>query len=136
VDVNGGAVELSWSIHKTDGTQSSCAEANLAQVALCLRSCDAFAAGLCRRQLPDGTLVDDMQCPFVTFSCDRLHGSTAFEIPPGRKELWIRPLCANATVLATAQVPESLLRDVTEGEVTELNALLITVPSQGPACGP
>ncbi len=123
-------MELSWVIRHADGSQADCGDAdvNIAKVLLCQRSCDLIdpATGACRAA--DGS--DDAQCPITTFDCTDHRGNTAFEIQPGRKELWIRVACAtNSTPQVT--VPGSLIREVADGEVTELDALLITVPSGG-----
>jgi hypothetical protein len=135
VDVNGGAVELSWSIRTVEGTQSDCGSdnANIGSVSLCVRSCDVQVAGICMHMTDTGP-VDDTVCPESTWSCSRLHGDTHFDIAPGPKELWITAGCDDGSA-ARVTVPESIVRDVVEGEVTELNALLITwEPSAGKAC--
>jgi hypothetical protein len=131
VAVNGGAVELSWIIRESDGSQADCSDdtVNVATVALCVRSCDAIGPG---GECTSSSGTDDVVCPTAAFECQDHRGNTPFEIPPGRKELWIRVSCAG-TGGATPNVtlPGSLIRDVVEGEVTELDALLITVPSGG-----
>ena len=56
--------------------------------------------GRCRAQTDTGP-VDDAACPPAdVFECERLHGSTLFDIEPGPTELWIRPLCAGGAVAA------------------------------------
>jgi hypothetical protein len=60
-------------------------------------------------------------------------GATRFEIVAGRKELWIEVGCPDGTP-ANVVVPEPIVRDIADGEVTQLNALLITVPANGVAC--
>jgi hypothetical protein len=135
VDVNGGAVELSWSVRTLEGTQSGCdpEDANLATVSVWLRSCDQLIAGLCHtaegmREVPTS--------PLRTFECARGQAVTSFEVPEGRKEMWITVGCPTGDVDdAVVRVPEPLVRDVVEGQVTQLHALLIAWdPSRGRPC--
>ncbi|HKA88720.1 MAG TPA: hypothetical protein VKE22_13720 [Haliangiales bacterium] len=119
VDVNGGAVELSWSLRTDTGIERTCPQTAIVQVALCMRDCDTQPCA--------GALA----CP-NTFPCERQRGTTQFDIPPGRKEITIRPDCASGPALVV--VPPPLVRDIVKGDVTELNALLITVPSAGAIC--
>src|SRR5262245_57261353 len=86
IEVNGGAVELAWSIRTLDGMTSDGAadQANISAVALCVRDCESQSAGVCQ-----GATV----CPAYSFQCDRFHGATRFDITPGKKELWIVPQC-------------------------------------------
>jgi hypothetical protein len=120
VDVNGGAVELSWSIRTDTGMETNCENAGITQVALCVRQCDMSAC--------TGPTI----CPAATWECDRLRGATLFDIAPGRTELTIRADCRAGT--ANVVLPPPLVRDIVFGDVTQLNALLITVPSSGRAC--
>jgi hypothetical protein len=126
VAIDGGAVELAWTVRTEDARRTDCATQGIATVNLCLRGCDVVVNGACT-----GTT----QCPLLSFPCDRSHGATDFSISPGRKELWITASCASGQT-ADVQVPESIIRDVSKGEVTQLNALLISVPSTGTRCGP
>jgi hypothetical protein len=126
VAINGGAVELAWTVRTEDARPTDCVKQGIMTVSLCVRDCT---------QMLDGVCTGETQCPFVSFPCARLHGATPFSITPGQKELWITATCANGAV-AGGRVPESVLRDVTEGDVTQLNALLISVPSAVAACGP
>lgn len=119
VDINGGAVEFSWSLRTDTGMERTCAQTNIVQVSLCMRDCDTQPCG------------EVQTCPNV-FPCERLRAATQFDIPPGRKEITIRPECASGPALVV--VPPPLVRDIVQGDVTELNALLITVPSAGAIC--
>src|SRR5262249_2279527 len=80
VSVDGGAVELAWQVRTSDAKPSDCGRQNLDRVWLCLQACDD-ADGLCPGQTP--------VCPFASFPCESLRGSTSFDIAPGRKKLWI-----------------------------------------------
>jgi hypothetical protein len=62
-----------------------------------------------------------------------LRGTTGFEVVAGRKELWIDVTCPDGSP-ANVIVPEPIVRDIADGEVTQLNALLIVVPAAERAC--
>jgi hypothetical protein len=126
VNVDGGAVELSWALRTANGKDNvECTRAGdvIADVALCARACTVISDGAC---IGDVAMVH-------SWSCNRRHGSTSFEIVSGRKELWIEVRCASGA-RADVVVPEPILRDIADGEVTQLNAVLISVPVDRPAC--
>jgi len=125
VGINGGAVELAWSVRTVDALPADCDMQHLATISLCVQACDDDAGAAC---------TGATMCPFDTFSCTRLRGATDFDVAPGKKRLWITVACADGSP-ADVFVPEAVLRDVTRGDVTELNALLISVPSDRLACG-
>lgn len=120
VDVNGGAVELSWSIRTVDGRalDDPCRVSGIARVRL-----DAEEVG-----------VAQPVRKFRSWSCGAFHGTTLFEIPEGTYSLSVVPLCGDGVTRADATVPAPIVRDVVEGEVAQLNALLIVVPATGNAC--
>lgn len=122
VPIDGGAIELAWTVRTEDAHPADCREQGIAAVALCLRDCD-----------DSGACTGPQRCPFMTFPCERGQGATSFSVTPGRKELWVTASCIDGSS-ARIRVPEPLLRDVTTGDVTQLNALLIAVPSTGFAC--
>jgi hypothetical protein len=131
VRVDGGAVELSWTVRPIDGMTdlddwADCARGTdtLAEVALCARACTIVSDGAC---------VGEVTCPVHAWPCERRHGSTLFEIVAGRKELWIEVRCADGA-RADVLVPEPIVRDIADGEVTQLHAVLISVPVDRPAC--
>lgn len=120
IQVDGGAVELSWTVRRADRQEDvECARGTdiMKDVWLCARACTV---------IKDGACVGEETCPVRAFPCDRFHGSTKFEITAGRKELWIEVKCAGGAT-ANVVVPEPILRDIADAEVTELNALLISV---------
>jgi hypothetical protein len=129
VAVNGGALELAWFVRTDLGDQADCGKDNLATVAVYAQPCDDTGGGGCAG-------ADAPPAPVQTFDCDRGRGSTDFSIAPGRVMIWIAAKCANGDDAPGVTVPEPVLRDVTKGDVTELNALLISVPSTGQACSP
>ncbi len=121
VAVNGGAVELEWTV-RTEGAQpTDCRTEAIGTVSLCVQDCDQLTGGVCGGAL---------RCPFASFPCDRLHGATDFSIPAGRKALYITASCTDGRA-ADVRVPEPVLRDISDGNVTLLNALLIAVPAIG-----
>jgi hypothetical protein len=128
VGVNGGAIELAWTVRTDDARTADCEMQNIDKVGIYVQPCDDGGLGGCAG--PDAS-----PSPVQAFDCTRLRGSTDFSIPPGRKKIWIAALCSDGSAAAVT-VPEPILREVTKGDVTELNALLISVPSTGLACNP
>lgn len=130
VPVDGGAVELAWSVRDSSGRSASCTRTTtsfsdaLGSVALCARACTVIA---------DGNCVGEVTCPVQTWSCERGRGTTRFEVTAGRKELWIEVTCRDGTP-ANVVLPEPVVREIADGEVTQLNAILITVPASAAAC--
>jgi hypothetical protein len=132
VPVDGGAVELAWSVRDSSGRSASCARSStspaftddLATVSLCARACTVIA---------DGECVGEETCPIASWDCERGRGTTRFEVTAGRKELWIEVACADGTP-ADVLLPEPVVREIADGEVTQLNAILITVPASAAAC--
>lgn len=132
VPVDGGAVELAWSVRDSSGRSAACERTStapafndaLGEVSLCARACTVMVDGAC---------VGDETCPIETWDCDRGRGTTRFEVTAGRKELWIRVTCRDGSA-ANVVLPEAIVRDIADGEVTQLNAILITVPATTAAC--
>ena len=106
VDINGGAVELRWEIGQVDGSKTTCGETQVARVRLCATPEDGGAA-LCNDWL-----------------CSDYQGATAFDIPSGRYALSIAPLCTDGST-PSAAVPAPIVRDISNGDVAQLNTLLI-----------
>jgi hypothetical protein len=115
VDVNGGAVELSWSLRTPEGNPNNCLAADIDKVRLCWApESDGETVRVC-----EGSR---------TFECERERGFSRFEIDEGETAFWIEPLCAGTQVVpdpATYEVPPPLVRTVSAGQVVILNALLI-----------
>jgi len=114
VDVNGGAVELSWSLRTPEGDPNSCLGATIEKVRLCWSPATEQGVRVC-----EGSR---------TFACVDERGFSAFEIEPGPTAFWIEPLCEDTLIVpdpATYEVPPPLIRTVSEGQVVTLNALLI-----------
>jgi hypothetical protein len=126
VEIDGGAVELSWALRDFAGESRNCESTGLGTVTLCW-------------QPSDGGTSEFVCAPETSrrFVCDVERGSTAFEVPPGPTALWIEVSCGQETTSAdpgTYEVPSPVVRTVGEGEVVTLNSLLIVAtPLQG--CG-
>lgn len=126
VEVNGGAVELSWSVRSFDGERvdDSCDNSDprkgpivhLKRIRLAWKAVgdDGGGAGM----EPDG---------LAEFPCGDRRGITEFTVPGGAHLLWIVPVCAGGVLPATSdyQVPPPIVRDIREGTVTTLDALLV-----------
>ena len=67
------------------------------------------------------------------WDCDRRHGVTKFEIEKGRWAFDLQVLCADFRI-ADVRVPDPVVRDVRDGEVVQLNALLIVVQDGTGSC--
>ena len=126
VDVNGGAVEVSWTIRTSDGTSSNCADSHVGSVELCMQACDTLTDGAC----------DDPNPPTcsTSWSCEDYRGTTRFDVSPGRKKLWIQVICSSGSA-ANVRVPDPTVSLVRFGEVTDLRTQLIVVETGVTPCG-
>jgi hypothetical protein len=126
VDISGGAVELSWGITKPNGDiVRDCAGVGLAKVRL-----EGYAApGPCGGPGTSPAFLAE-------WPCSEFHGSTEFNIAEGRYCMFITPVCANVADTPSASVPSPIVRQITLGEVAQLNALLIVTDDTGEACAP
>lgn len=130
VDVNGGAVELSWSLRTFAGDSlGGCERAGIETIRLCWQPLGdggtGAAGGRCR---PPNLRA---------FPCNEESGITRFEIPPGRTSLWIEPVCADGLPADpdTYEVPPPIVRTIEEGQVATLSSLLVAV-AEGNTCPP
>ncbi len=116
VQIDGGAVELSWAVRNFEGNPLECATAKIDTVRLCWRSVDVTGALAC---------ASDAQASFV---CDQEQGASAFEVPTGDQSLWVEIDCTTgAADPSTYDVPAPIVRTVSEGNIVTLNSLLIVV---------
>lgn len=127
VQIDGGAVEVAWTVFAEDGrgtiNDCACADPGIAFVQLRL-------AGP-----PDNPAQAD-PCENVAacrFSCGRDMGATPFIIPPGAYLVSIQPQLPDGTVSPTAMVPDPILSQVVKGVPAELGALEIQAPC-APRC--
>lgn len=101
-------MELSWTIQNLDGDARQCEDGPLETVRLHAQRSDA-----------EGVYVEE-------WACDRYHGVTRFEIPEGRWNMDLRVRCVGGGP-ADVLVPDPIVREIREGEVVQLNALLIVL---------
>lgn len=125
VEINGGAVEVFWSIFTKDGraiTDCSCAEAAgatgeagvpLAYVRLNLVSYPDPGSEPCAGQAS------------CRFSCNRKVGATPFMIPPGQYLMSLVAVSADFVDLPSVGSPAPQSRPVVRGQPTELEAFML-----------
>ena len=136
IEVNGGAAELSWALRDFEGKPISedgappCTVTNIEQIHLHWKAVtDDSDTSL----VPDGT---------EEFPCGDNRGVTEFTIPVGQQMLWIEPVCPDGAAAVSYEVPPPIVRNVEEGTVTTLDALLIvadrdcTCPTSSSDCAP
>lgn len=143
VQVDGGAIELSWTLRTFDGDvidsnrEQACRRARIEDIRVCWRAAgapvDAADARLCGRSSSR------------RFFCGADRGVTQFEVPPGATSIWIEPICASGQPPqeGTFQVPAPIVREIRDGEVAALRALLVVAtdgdqncPEAGCTCAP
>jgi hypothetical protein len=124
VEINGGAVEISWVIRSRAGsaiTDCGCADPAIAKVRLRLVGVDALG----KPKDPAVTPCEGQaQCDFV---CSRQTGSTAFNIPEtrgtDRYAVTVKALGVDGDELDSVDVPASILREVVRGQPTEVESM-------------
>jgi hypothetical protein len=135
VDIDGGAVEASWIVGAEDGRairDCECADPAIKGVRFSLvgRAPDAVK----------GTRPCEGRAA-CEFSCQRHGGATPFDIPPGEYAISLTPLNGSgddltmtATTGKTVSRVTTIVRDVVEGQVTQLPAILLVVPTCAASC--
>jgi len=122
VSIDGGTVEVAWTIFAADARGSindcSCADPAIAHVRLRL------APPLEVPEQADPCETD----PSCVFSCGRKAGATHFTIPAASYLMSIEPVDADGTAIAADRVPAPILMGVTKGQHTDLGALEIVAP--------
>jgi len=110
-NVTGGAVELSWSLHGTDGKPVDCGVAGVGRIRL------EWQVGTVQR--------------FDAWPCDDSRAVTGFDLPAGDALLWVVPECVSGQPADASfyQSPAPVARTITEGDVVELHAIVIQLPS-------
>lgn len=131
VNIDGGAVELSWTVHDTSGRTVECKDIGLAEVELTCLTVPELGEAV---QLEPCRTGSGTERGRNAWTCGRLGGSTAFDIAPGNRQFRISAVCRSGSPAAETRYPDPILRDVVEGEVVQLNALLIEVRDTGLAC--
>jgi len=121
IEIDGGAVELSWSLRDFDGDSvDSCRDARVDEVEICWQ--------------PSGgdTPSVDVECQSgqrESFPCSEENGVSGFTIDPGPTAFWAHPICdtGEAAEEDTYQAPAPIVRSVQDGQIVTLNSLLIVV---------
>jgi hypothetical protein len=123
VQIDGGAVEVSWEVHANGRaiTDCSCADPAIAKVRI-----DLVGKG--------GAIDGATPCAGRTqceFSCQRKTGATPFDVPetqPGETYLVsVVALDADGHDLPRSIAPPAVERTVTRGQPTEVEAFLLEV---------
>ncbi|MCC6751029.1 MAG: hypothetical protein IT371_25475 [Deltaproteobacteria bacterium] len=117
VSVAGGALEAGWELRGFDGRRIGCTEGGVGAVRFTLQP---MAGG-------GDPCATEASC---RFDCDRGVGTSGFVIPEGRYAVAILPLDLEGkplTVQHGVRVPLPVVRDLREGELTNLNVNLIIV---------
>ena len=116
VDINGGAVELSWSFQTFQGNfiEDDCLETRVEQV---------------RLYWDAPSWSESTSSGVTSFACEDFRGITDFVIEEGPQLLTIAPVCDTEIEAAprTFEVPAPLLRNLRVGEVVTLDSLLIVI---------
>jgi hypothetical protein len=126
VAIDGGAVEVSWSIRSFDGEATTCSGAEIRDVRVCW---DPLGDGA-----PTGeTCRADHR---RRFPCTDESGVTGFELQPGVTAFWIEPVCMDGDPAdpGTYQVPPPIVRTVEEGKIVSLDSLLLVVQPMDDGC--
>jgi hypothetical protein len=124
VQIDGGAVEVSWVVHANGRaiTDCSCADPAIAAVRIEL----VGRGGNIEGHKP---CDDRAQCKF---SCQRQTGATPFDIPETHGdetyEVSVVPVDKNGIDIRGVTVPAPILRTVTRAQPTEVEAFLLEAP--------
>ena len=120
VDINGGAVEISWVIRSQSGsaiTDCGCASPSIARVRLKL----VGVGGAIEGATP---CAGKAQCDFP---CSRQTGSTAFNIQEThgaeRYEVSVVAIGTDGSELSQVTAPAPILREVVRGQPTEVASM-------------
>ena len=123
VQIDGGAVEVSWEVHANGRaiTDCGCSAPAIAKVRI-----DVVGKG--------GTIAGATPCagrPQCEFSCQRKTGATPFDIPetkPGESYLIsVVAVDENGVDLPRTIAPSAVERTVSRGQPTEVEAFLLEV---------
>ena len=120
VEINGGAVEVSWVIRSRAGsaiTDCGCASPSIATVRLRLVRVGGALAGAT-------PCANQAQCDFP---CPRQTGSTPFNIPETqgteKYEVSVVAVGADGSTLPEVLTPAPILREVVRGQPTEVESM-------------
>ena len=119
-DVNGGAIDLSWTVRTTVGATVTCETAQIQEIRLWWQG------------TAPGSVANSEAWP-----CSQVHGVTGFSVDSGPTLLWVEPDCTPGMVAAaqTYETPAPVERDVVTDQVVSLNDVVIQVQIFD-SCGP
>jgi hypothetical protein len=121
VEIEGGAVEVSWVVHANGRaiTDCGCSAPVISKVRIRLEGRGGGIEGLkpCEGR------------PQCEFSCQRQTGATPFDIPPTRADeayaVSVVAVGQDGQELPAVMTPEPILRTVMKGQPTEVGAYLL-----------
>ena len=130
VEIDGGAVEISWVIRSESGsaiTDCGCASPSIAKVRLVLRGVGG--------SIQDATpCAGQAQCDFT---CSRQTGATQFDIQEThgaeRYEVSVVAVGIDGSELPQVMAPAPILREVVRGQPTEVESMQL-VADCAPEC--
>lgn len=135
VEVDGGAVELSWRLRDSTGGEDPdmCTVARVGKIRICWIPLEADAglpsgAPQCTIERLDGGFKE----LYRDFDCGQRRGVTRFEVPTGPNAFFVQPVCEDGKApTGPYQVPPPIVRQVDSGAVVTLNQLLVIVTPKG-----
>jgi len=140
VEVDGGAVELSWRLRDSTGGEEPdmCTVTRVGKIRICWIPLDADAGLPSQPQCTIERLDGGFKELYRDFDCVEKRGVTRFEVPPGQNAFFVQPVCNDGRApTGPYQVPPPIVRQVDSGAVVTLNQLLVIVTPtdcQGDAC--
>jgi hypothetical protein len=129
VQVEGGAVELSWCLRDFQGAKNDCAQSRIEQIRVCWVPVTDGGAGppVCTIQRTDAGLRE----LFDLFECSDKRGVTRFQVPTGANAFFVQPICiGGGEPTGPFQVPSPIVRTVESGQVVTLNQVLIIAANE------
>ena len=119
VDVNGGAVELSWRVVEVEnGMLSQCVEPTMRWKLTTMQ--------LHGRRLSCGGDAAECDCVLpAPWDCEVGHGSTRFQFAAGDWAFEVSVGYEDTPPIV--RVPDPIVRQITDGQVAQLGALLVLV---------
>lgn len=127
VQIDGGAVEVSWVVHANGRmiTDCSCSDPLISRVRIQLEGMGGGIQG-------DTPCANRAQCEF---SCQRQTGATPFDIQPTQGDeiyaVSVIAMGADGQDLPLPMMPAPILRTVTRGQPTEVGAFLLEAGCNG-----
>lgn len=123
LEMDGGAVEVSWVIRDAHQRGQSCSQAGIHQVRVeVIQQTDGGVVNLCTAR----------RIGKCTFSCKDGNGATPFRIPSGSYYFGLMPLDSEGNEMSPGlvQVPVMARRSIDDGQMLDLGVwqMALTVP--------